>query len=441
VKYRIVTFLVFGTALFFLGEQSANEHHLPFTQSLDRVWLEFCIANTSDRLTDGSVTLVRIDDTYEPALPSDELTRLDYAVILANIEKFKPQSVAIAPSLQWPETNIINQKALKTQCSKMPLLTLGAVVENSPVPDKNSDSDQYSLLANIEGDTSQITPFTRTVAYPEADSRANGRAAFTEIELSNIEENSGTLTIPLIAKHGDNIVPSFILLAIINHTKHKLENVSVQLPPAVSRGEILIGEDYVIPIDKTGRMKIYEHAAIAPPLYRTVSATELPLALSEDPSIKALQIDLEDEYQSLSNNLIVIGLDRKSDRLLALSSGDKISLSELITRSIATIQSGRFIEQWPLPGRLIGFAGIIVAALRLYQFSRWKVLIWGGLLTFLYIGGSVFVFKSSLLWTPLFTPLALFATLILIGIILPHVPSNKTTSAALESDGTSKDLS
>ncbi len=441
MKYRIVTFLVFGTALFFLGEQNTNEQHLPFTQTLDRVWLEFCIANTTDRLADGAVTLVRIDDSYEPALPSDDLTRLDYAVILANIEKFKPQSVSIVPPLQWPKPNIINQKALKTQCLKMPPLVLGSVVENSPVADKNNTSTQYDAITRIEGDFSKITSFTRTVAYPEADSLVNGRAAFAEIELINIEADSGTLTIPLLANHAEKIVPSFILLAIINHTQHQLEDISVQLPPTVSKGTILIGDKYVIPVDDTGRMKIYEHAAIAPPLYQTVSATELPLALSEDPSIKELQIELEDEYLSLSNNLVVVGLDRKSDQLLTLNNGHKISLSELITRSIATIQSGRFIQQWPMSGRLIGFAVIIIVAIRLYQFSRWKIVIWGGLLTFLYIGGNVFIFRNALLWTPLFTPVSLFATLILIGIILPHVSSSKTLPAYLEEEEDSKDLS
>lgn len=441
MKYRIATFLIFGTALFFLAEQNGNEHRMPFTEALDRGWLNFCIANSPDLITDGAVTLVRIDDTYEPALPSDNLTRLDYAVILANIEKFKPESVAIALPLQWPEPNIINQNALATQCMKMPPLILGATVENSPVPDKIKSPAQFSELTHIEGDTSEITPFTRTIAYPEAESLANGRAAFTEIELSSSRSNDGTLTIPLIASYGDKIVPSFILLSIVSYAKLNLDDVSVQLPPTFSQGNIQIGEKYSIPIDIAGQMKIYEHAGIAPPIYKTINATELPLAHSEEPAIKELQIELEDEFQSLESNLIVIGMDRKNDQLITLNSGDKISLAELITRSIATIQSGRFIEQWPLQGRLLGFAVIILLAFRLYKLSRRKVFIWGCLLTFLYIGANVMVFRNTLLWTPPFASLSLFATLILIGMILPYLPANAAAPAALNSEGESGSVS
>lgn len=441
MKYRILTFLVFGTALFFLTEQNGNEYRTPFTKTLDRVWLQFCIANSSSRITDGAVTLVRIDDTYEPALPTDDLTRLDYAVILANIEKFKPQSVAIATPLDWSEPNIINQKALKTQCSKMPPLILGATVENSPVPDKTSDNTQFDTLINVEGNISEITPFTRTVAYPEAEALANGRAAFSEIELSNLKDKSGNLTIPLIASYDNKIVPSFILQSIVNQAKLKLDDVSVQLPPIVAQGKILIGKRYSIPVDSTGRMKVYEHAGIDPPLYLTINATELPLALSEEPSIQELQKDLEDEFKSLSNNLIVIGLDRENDRMITLNSGQKISLPDLITRSIATIQSGRFIEQWPLQARLLGFACIILLALSLYRLSRLKVLIWGCILAFLYAGASVLIFSNTLLWTPPFASISLFITLILIGVILPHMSAHKLSSVISLSDTKSGNVS
>ena len=127
--------------------------------------------------------------------------------------------------------------------------------------------------------------------------------------------------------------------------------------------------------------------------------------------------------------------------MITLNSGQKISLPDLITRSIATIQSGRFIEQWPLQARLLGFACIILLALSLYRLSRLKVLIWGCILAFLYAGASVLIFSNTLLWTPPFASISLFITLILIGVILPHMSAHKLSSVISLSDTKSGNVS
>lgn len=422
MKYRIVTFLVFGAAIFWLAEQGDGETRLPFTKALNHWWLDFCIANSSDQISSAAVSFVRIDESYEPALPSDDLTRLDYAVILASIEKFKPQSVSIVPPLRWDEPNPINQKALETQSLKMPPLTLGAITENSPTPDEANKGDRYGTLTHIEGDTSKVPSFNRTISYPEKDVLANGKAAFTQIELSNTGNQAAAISLPLIARHGADIIPSFILQSLVSYEKMSLGDVVVQLPPASSQGRIVIGDRFTIPVDPAGRMMLYEHAAIAPPLFKTIKASELPLAHSEEPAIKALQTELEDEFQSLASNLIVLGLDRSKDRNIALAHGNNISLAELITRTIATIQSGRYIRQWPLWGRIGGFGITALAACMLYKLRRKQIIIRGAILLFLYLGAHIFVFKTTLMWTPPFVPLTLFTVLILIGVILPYAP-------------------
>lgn len=435
MKYRIVTFLVFGTAIFWLAEQGNGENRLPFTKALNHWWLDFCIANSSDQISSAAVSFVRIDDSYEPALPSDDLTRLDYAVILASIGKFKPRSVSIVPPLRWDEPNPINQKALETQCLKMPPLTLAAIAENSPTPDEKFKETRYETLARIEGDTSIVPSFNRTISYPESDLLANGKAAFTQIELSNPGNQGPAIFLPLIAKHGDDIVPSFILQSIVSFEKMGLGDVAVQLPPASSRGRILVGNRFTIPVDPAGRIMLYQHAAIAPPLYKTIKASELPLAHSEEPAIKALQTELADEFQSLASNLIVLGLDRDKDRNITLANGDNISLAELITRTIATVQSGRYIQQWPLWGRIGGFGITTLAACMLYKLGRRQMASWGALLLFLYLGAHLFIFKTTLMWTPPLAPLALFVALILIGVILPHVPVPKLRPGEEDTDG------
>ncbi len=430
MKYRLATFLFFATALFFLTNQNGSETRFAFTEKLDQWWLDFCIANSPDQISDAAVTLIKIDDDYQSTLPSDHLTRLDYAVILANIKKFKPRSVALLPPLQWQEKNVTNQRILESQCLKTAGLTLAAKVENSPVSDKKNSPFPYPALTQIEGDLTKITSFTRTLAYPEKASRGKGKVAFSEIGLSEQKNNDGTLMLPLVARYQDDILPSFILLALVQHNKLKLDDVRLQLPPAVPHAQILIADQYTIPIDLAGRLKIYPHAGITPSLYQSIKATQLSLAHSESSDVKKLQQGLEGVFQSLSSNLLVIGLDQKQDQHITLHNGQKISLAELITRSIATIQSGRFIEQWPLLGRLLSFALIILLALKIYQGSSRQVLIWGSISAFLYFSANVLIFSSTLMWNPPFAAFALFTLLILIGTILPHSP------AAAQNDAT-----
>ncbi|MCF6312197.1 MAG: hypothetical protein L3J39_07075 [Verrucomicrobiales bacterium] len=425
MKYRIITFSIIAVALLSLLESNGKRSRSSFAQKLDRHWLNFCIANASGKIKDSAVTLVTIDDEYESTLPDDQLTRIDYAVILANIGKFQSPSVAVIPSLQWEKEDSLNQNILANQCLKLPALTLGAVVENSPQTNP-SKKVSYPALTQVKGDTSEIDSFTRTISYPEKGTLSKSLVAFTQIDLRDQKNESGNLSLPLVARHGDDILPSFVLAALTQYEGLKLEDISLQLPPAVSHPQILIADRYQIPIDKKGRMKVYQESSMESPLYQSISATHLTLAHSDSPHVKELQQDLESQFQSLSKHLVVVGLDKKHDRHITLSDGKKISLAQLITRSIATIQSGRFIEQWPLAWRWLSFAAIFALAAKLYSLRRRLVFFWGGLSAFFYFSIFVMIFNSQLKWTSPFTAMILFATLILIGLILPATSGSTT---------------
>jgi len=139
-----------------------------------------------------------------------------------------------------------------------------------------------------------------------------------------------------------------------------------------------------------------------------------------------LLTDQEREFESLRQNLVVIGRDRTEDRRESLVGYSKpLSRADLLTRAIAIIQSGRYIEWWPQWARLLSVAAIVVFALVVFRGSRAKVIFWGLIGAFLWFGVSMMVFKSTLAWSPPFAPLALFALLLVIGIILPQ-PKAKT---------------
>ena len=422
MRYRVVTFLVFAAAVIALGEWDAMVDRFEFTRKVNDWWLEFNVANAPQHISKPAVTLVGIDEDYRPTI-GDSLTRLDYAAILGFVGKFEPKTVAFVPTLEFDETNLLNQTALeplKEAALRMPEMTLGCVLESGHPPENPEENVTYPALTGVEGDPSAVTAFSRTVRDPEPQMLANGKAAFTEIELADTSSESGDLLLPLIARHGDRIVPSFILHAVARHAGVPLDQIQVRLPGSGGKSVIRVGDAYEIPIDAAGRMKIYRHSGVRPPLYRKVSAFHLTLTGDGDDNLKDLLGDLTETFDSLRNDLVVIGNDSESDRHYAVESGGPIlSRAELLTRAIATIQSARYIEWWPQWARLAAAVLIVFFALVTFRVSRRRLFVNTLLGAFLFFGGSVVLFQSTHSWCPPSVALGLFGLMMVCGIILP----------------------
>ncbi|MCB1063724.1 MAG: hypothetical protein KDN20_12480, partial [Verrucomicrobiae bacterium] len=282
--------------------------------------------------------------------------------------------------------------------------------------------------------------FTRVVATPDPQLLANGQMAFTSIELAgDASASDGGRRINLIARHGDKVVPSFVVHALANMAGVPLDQVVVQLPPAVKSGVIRIGEAHEIPIDAKGRMKIYEHSGITEgdqegfaATYPSVSAFDLALTGEEDETIRKLLASVQASFDSLKTNLVVIGHDRKEDRRENLSNLSRpLSRAEVLTRAIATVQSGRYIEWWPFWGRLLSVLVILAFARLAFRKSRSKAIAWAVMGMFFYFALSMIIFKSTLAWAPAFAPLSLFLLMIVVAIVAPD-PSKAESKARAE---------
>ncbi|MCB1063725.1 MAG: hypothetical protein KDN20_12485, partial [Verrucomicrobiae bacterium] len=136
MRYRLILFLIFGAILVGLGEWDAQTHRFHFSDGLNEKWLEFCVANSRDKISDPAVSLVRINDKYEPAI-GNSLTHADYAAIMSFVEKFDPKAVAFEPNPVFDPAEPMNQttlELLKEAALTLPPLTLGAVAENGQAP-------------------------------------------------------------------------------------------------------------------------------------------------------------------------------------------------------------------------------------------------------------------------------------------------------------------
>jgi hypothetical protein len=424
MRYRLTLFLVFGALLTGLGEWNLRKGGSGFAAGLDQWWLEFCIANARDKIADPAVTLVTINDDYKPAI-GETLSQADYAAVFGFVGKFEPKAVAFEPNPVFDETQPINQttfELLKEAVLPLPRVTLGAVGENGQPPQSPTEQPAFPALSKVEGDTAQVTPITRVVAAPNPQLLANGTPAFTGIELAGDGGTAqGGRTLPLIARQGDRIVPSFVIQAVASQAGVALDQIVVKLPPAVGSGVIEIGEAIRVPIDARGRMRLYEQSGIRPGFYPSISAFDLALTGEEDETIKKLLADAEKDFATLKSNLVVIGRDRTEDRReTVVGYAAPLSRADLLTRAIATIQSGRYIGWWPLWARLLSVVVIAAVALFVFRGSRAKVIVWGLIGAFLWFGISMVAFKSTLAWAPPFAPLALFALMLVIGFVLPE---------------------
>lgn len=416
MRYRLITFLVFGAILTVVGEWDLRHNRFDFTRRLDSRWLEFCAGNVPDRITKPAVTLIAIDDEYQPLI-EDKFSRLDCAAILDALDDFEPPAVAFEPAVSFDESRAI--MPLKEAALKLPRIVLGATVEDGPAPAK-APKLTFHPLTKVSGDIAKVPLFTHTASGPDEELLANGDPAFTRIELQEDAVSGLVDSIPLLARQGDQIVPSFVVAALAATLPGGLDNVEVKLPAAGQpKGTIQIGEHLRIPIDSRGHMKTFRHNGLAEAQIKRISASEMFLADSTDPAVKAQQLDLQDEFASLKENLVVIGNDHSADRHVSVDGETKLSQVGLLTRALATIQSGRFISQWSSLGRVLGILVILGLAFMLFRKNRGAVLGWGLLGTFLFFGIVMLIFKNTLLWTPPFVFMGLLGVMIVSGLILP----------------------
>lgn len=424
MRYRLLTFLVFGALVVAMGEWDLRNQRFDFNRRLDSRWLDFCVGNVPDRVGKPALTIIAIDDDYEPLIEG-KFSRLDCAAILDALDDFEPPAVAFEPALSFDESRAI--QPLKEAALKLPRMVLGATVEDGPAPEKAPQLN-YLPLSDIKGDTSRLPAFTHTASAPDEELLANGDPYFTRIELQEGRTGGTVDSLPLLARHGDKVVPSFIVAALAASVSDG-KDIKVELP-ASSEGEgsIRIGDKLRLPINGSGHMKTFRDNGLPATQIKRLSASEMFLADAIDPTVKSQQTELQDEFDSLKDNLILIGRDTAGDRHGTVDGKTKLSQLGLLARAIATAQSGRFIEQWPSAARVAGILVIIGLAVALYRRSRGAVLGWGLLGSFLFFGIVMLIFKNTLLWTPPFVFMGLLGVMILAGLISPAPPTRPAAS-------------
>lgn len=451
MRYRLITFLVFGSAVTAIGEWNLKNQRLEPLKKLNALWLDFCVGNSGGKIGNPSVTFVRIDDEYEPlniggnSTPKSDdatppkLSRLDFATILGFVGKQKPKTVAFIPTPTFDNKNLLNQTdivPLKDAALQLPRMTIGAVVSGDGKPSSESENVQYPSIKAL-GDTELLPALTRTVKAPDPQLLANGDPAFTIIETFPKPMGNGDANqkVPLVAKQGAKVVPSFVLCSLANQAGIGLDQITLHLEKP--KPFIQIGDLYTVPVSEDGAMEVPVHGGLKDSMISEVSGddgkrkkayhftrltvNELAYTGKEEDAIaKRILAKFQGKFQSVAENLVLIGFDRNLDRRIPAAGDEFLSESSLLARAIATIQSGRFINWWPQWGRWIAALAILGIAVFLFRLSRRKVAVFGGLAVLIFFTACVFVFRATLTWTPPFVMFSLFGLALAIGLILPR---------------------
>jgi hypothetical protein len=220
--------------------------------------------------------------------------------------------------------------------------------------------------------------------------------------------------VPLLARHGDRVIPSFVLMAIIKEADVTLEAVTVSLGERTIR--VGSGDGLVIPIDPGGRLSV--HTGIREAVSKPDDGAEILVLAGAEDIIDQLT---EDQKAALLNRIVILGLDDEASRNIELPKNrEKISQAELFAMAIATIQARRFIQKVAPAVEFgiwvgLGLLGLLLMRLR----RKGGVVMWWGVLLILYIVGTLMLFQYTGQWVPLVVPMGILASIFLVALVLP----------------------
>ena len=135
----------------------------------------------------------------------------------------------------------------------------------------------------------------------------------------------------------------------------------------------------------------------------------------EDINILSLPQEELDESQlrSLSNRIILVGIDTKTEQIIPFRFGVKISNAERIALSIATIQSNLFIKSSSSFYEYFIWVGIILLGLYLIRLKRSKAVARSLLAIIIYLAVNMVLFQSNNQWVSPMTPLSLMTCILI----------------------------
>lgn len=368
--------------------------------NFNRGYINWLIDTKKVKAKPPSVTLLRISDSENSIFQEWPPSPIDYAIILKNLKEYKTKLVAIEPSMSWNNAGEGLLETLRTASLKYNKgeLLMGAVFQMDESVFESNDKliDLLNPISNISGDIKRIPEFTMIDPLPDRRLTSIGIPfGFTSIDMAQDKMNN-PLKVPLLARIKEAIVPSFALRAIMMEQDMNSNDVTIHLGD-----KIAFSNGTTIPIDSQGSFEAFTGSR--------------PDINKEDINILSLpQEDLdESQLSSLSNRIILVGIDTKTEQIIPFKFGVKISNAERIALSIATIQSNLFIKSSSSFYEYFIWIGIILLGLYLIRLKRSKAIARSLIVIIIYLAVNMVLFQSNNQWVSPMTPLSLMTCILI----------------------------
>ncbi|MFT4547348.1 MAG: hypothetical protein ACI8XO_003471 [Verrucomicrobiales bacterium] len=427
---KAIIFLVIAGALaFFLDKEERRGGF----EDVDRQYRSWLMANSEAEILEPSVTFLAIDDPGERVFDSWPLGPVDYSILVDNLAKTDPRVIAVTPVLGWrdgvDDILLSSMRSVLLRLDENQVL-LGAELMLDPSAGvmKATTMSLFPQLEKVDGDRSKIPEFTRVAALPEpALTAISPSLGFTRIDLgeAGAERKRDSFSLPLMARNGQRVVASFVLMAIVKESGVGLDQVSVSLEDKVIR--IGAGEgELEIPIDSGGRLSV--HTGIRDAISKH-NAEILILMGAEDIRDQLT----EPQKESLLSRIVILGADDEVARTIDLpKSREKISRAELFAMAIATIQAKRFIQKVPRVVEVGIWAGLAALGLLILRVrGKGGVMMWWIVLLILFVISSLMLFQYTGQWGPVVVPGGMIASVLLVAMVLA---TGKKVEEAAEPD-------
>ncbi len=406
-----------GAAFFALRERDRGN-----LATFERTYVDWLRGNSKVELSDPSVALIRVD-TDTPIFGPWPPSALDYSFMLRRLQLSEPKVIAVVPTLFWEEDDL-GVDTLRAALLKLETdgFLLGAELEDNPAAERMGPGT-LSLLGSIppdgvSGDLEAVPAFTAAKALPDHRLAATGRVGFTAIDLADSGASPDALSVPLLGRHGDTLVPSFVLRAAMLEHGVKQGEVRVRLGDSITLGGRAGG--LTIPIDSTGAMRVFADLRASLPSSNANILVVDPEAENGGPGGDSGK----SQRDALSSRVVLIGTADPSSLTEPLGDGTAISRAELFALALATIQSGRHMQPAAAHWRWAVWAAIVAAGLFALRKPRGRAVGIISLATLLFFVATMLAFQSVPRWIPPAVPVALLATSLVAALTLASAKSS-----------------
>jgi hypothetical protein len=315
-----------------LGVLLLREAQAPPLADMDEEFINWLAANSNAEHSSAPVTLVEINDNcmLNYAWP---WSPINYALFLNASMQFQARAVAIEPVLAWDEKRLASdqlleqpqfEKILHDAILRTPKLALGAELGFPEDPDVLPPMQPLPVLRNVTGAVGAVPEYTVIEAEPGEDIRLTTALGFCNVPPSEPAARHA----PLVFRYRGNMVPSFVLEAMMLWYGVTPEEVEVRLGT-----DIRLGDKLTVPINRAGAMLVDWKQP-----YERVGFDDMVLAEDQLEGKHATVID----PAVLKDRLLVLSRTDAQSQTLLLGTGRMGSSGELFAEALATAETNAF---------------------------------------------------------------------------------------------------